>query len=135
GFTGMLALNLDGATLPSRYSSMIQWPGPDGKALNAFTRDPLPAHEAATFFNLAYHLHDASNRESTPIAALIHTKPAAPSYDDLLALSELAPVFGEWHGLERLLGDSHSAEYVSVPGADEFAVDSLDDRVTRRQFS
>src|SRR5205807_7585851 len=46
GFTGMLALNLDGATLPSRYSSMIQWPGPDGKALNAFTRDPLPAHEA-----------------------------------------------------------------------------------------
>ena len=88
-----------------------------------------------TFFNLAHHLHDATNRESTPVFALVHTKHAAPGYGDWLALSELAPVFGEWHGVDKLLTDSHSAEYISVPGADEFFVDSLDDRVTRRQLS
>lgn len=133
GFTGMLALNLDGATLPSRYSSVIQWPGPDGKVINAFTRDPLPAHDPATFFNLAYHLHDAINRESNPFVALSHAKPASVSYDDFLALSELASTFGDWHGLERLTSDSHAADYVAVPSGDEFFLDTLDDRVTNRK--
>lgn len=132
GFHGMLALNLDGATLPVRYSSLIQWPGPDGKAINAFTRDPLPVHEPATFFNLAHHLHDSTGRESSPMFALLHTQPAAAAYDDLLALSELANVFGEWQSLERLLEDSHDAEYVAVASADDFMIDTLDDRVTRR---
>ena len=48
---------------------------------------PLPAHDPQTFFNLAYHLHQATSSDAAPTVALIHKgQPAAAGYADLLAL-------------------------------------------------
>ncbi|CAN5384792.1 hypothetical protein BH11PLA2_BH11PLA2_08040 [soil metagenome] len=136
GFTGAILLNLDSSAIPSFSSSLIQWPGPEGKIINAFTRMPLPASDPQTFFNLGYHLYDTSQRESTPLFAMIHTgEPPAAGYDEWLAVDELAPVFGEWTGIAKLLEDSHNAEYVSVPAADDFSRDSLDFNVTKLKLA
>jgi alpha-mannosidase len=57
-------------------------------------------------------------------------EPAFSSYYDLLALSELAPVFGEWTNLSRYFNGVTSGDYIGVQSADEFFADYLDDRVT-----
>ena len=57
-------------------------------------------------------------------------EPACASYDDLLALFELAPVFGEWTNLSRYFGGATSGDYIGVQSADEFFADYLDERVT-----
>jgi hypothetical protein len=109
----------------------VSWPSPDGKAVEAFTREPLPANDPHTFFNLVYHLHQATTYDSAPTVSLAHKgEPAFATYRDLLALADLAPVFGEWTNLSRYFGGATSGDYIGAQSADEFFADYLDDRVT-----
>lgn len=126
GFDAAIVHNPEAATLPFGSSSLVHWPGPDGHALNAFARDPLPAHEPQTFFNLGHHLHEAVSRDSTPSLCLMHSKAAAAGYDDWLALAELADVIGPWPEPAAWIRESHSASYIAVPGADDFAHNTLE---------
>ena len=131
GFKHAVLVSSDGGLIPSVRSSAVNWPGPDGKAVEAFTREPLPAHDPHTFFNLVYHLHQATTYDSAPTVSLVHKgEPAFASYRDLLALADLAPVFGEWTNLSRYFGGATSGDYIGVQSADEFFADYLDDRVT-----
>ncbi len=131
GFKHAVLVSSDGGLIPSIRSSAVNWPGPDGKAVEAFTREPLPAHDPHTFFNLVYHLHQATTYDSAPTVSLKHAGEAAfASYHDLLALTDLAPVFGEWTNLSRYFGGATSGDYIGVQSADEFFTDYLDDRVT-----
>lgn len=132
GFRHGIAVTFDGATIPSRYSAVVGWPGPDGKSIDVFTRDPLPAHDAQTFFNFAYHLHQAITHDSNPTIALLHKHAAATGYADYLALSELANVFGESATMARYFSETYVGDYTGVASADEFFADYLDDRVTNR---
>ncbi|HEX4611913.1 MAG TPA: hypothetical protein VH092_27200, partial [Urbifossiella sp.] len=131
GFRHAVLISFDQALIPTLRSTAVNWPGPDGKGVDAFTREPLPAHDPQTFFNLAYHLHQAISSDAAPTVALIHKgQPAAPGYADLLALADLAPVFGNWTGLGRYFGDAVTGDYIGTQPADEFFADYLDDRVT-----
>jgi hypothetical protein len=131
GFKHAVLLSSDGAIIPSVRSSAIAWPSPDGKSVEAFTREPLPAHDPHTFFNLVYHLHQATSYDSAPTVSLVHKgEPPFASYYDLLALTELAPVFGEWTNLSRYFNGATSGDYIGVQSADEFFADYLDERVT-----
>ncbi len=131
GFKHAVLVSSDGGLIPSIRSSAVNWPGPDGKAVEAFTREPLPASDPHTFFNLVYHLHQATTYDSAPTVSLKHAgEPAFATYDDLLALGDLAPVFGEWTNLSRYFGGATSGDYIGVQSADEFFTDYLDDRVT-----
>jgi hypothetical protein len=131
GFKHAVLVSSDGGLIPSIRASAVNWPGPDGKSVEAFTRDPLPAHDPHTFFNIVYHLHQATSYDSAPTVSLAHKgEPAFASYDDLLALTELAPVFGEWTNLSRYFNGVTSGDYIGVQSADEFFADYLDDRVT-----
>lgn len=131
GFKHAVLISSDGGLIPSIRASAVNWPGPDGKSVEAFTREPLPAHDAHTFFNIVYHLHQATSYDSAPTVSLAHKgEPAFASYDDLLALTELGPVFGEWTNLSRYFGGVTSGDYIGVQSADEFFADYLDDRVT-----
>ncbi|HEY1186158.1 MAG TPA: hypothetical protein VGE74_00815 [Gemmata sp.] len=131
GFKHAVLISSDGGLIPSIRSSAVNWPGPDGKAVEAFTREPLPASDPHTFFNLVYHLHQATTYDSAPTVSLVHKGgPAFASYHDLLALADLAPVFGEWTNLSRYFGGATSGDYIGVQSADEFFTDYLDDRVT-----
>jgi hypothetical protein len=134
GLRSALFVNLDEAVLPSYRSTVINWPAPDGKQIDALTRTPLPAHNPATFFNLAVHLQETIRQDTAATMVLLHRdEPAADAYADWLALGELAPVLGQWTTLSRYFGDAMAGEYASVPGADEFFTDHLDARVLRHQ--
>ncbi|AWM40562.1 hypothetical protein GobsT_09220 [Gemmata obscuriglobus] len=136
GFKHAVLISSDGGLIPSIRSSAVNWPGPDGKAVEAFTREPLPAHDPHTFFNLVYHLHQATTYDSAPTVSLVHKgEPAFASYADLLALADLAPVFGEWTNLSRYFGGATSGDYIGVQSADEFFADYLDERVTNERRS
>lgn len=134
GFKHAVLISTDSALIPSIRASAVSWPGPDGKSVEAYTRAPLPADDPHTFFNLVYHLHQATSYDSAPTVSLVH-KGEAPftTYDDLLALSELGPVFGEWTNLSRYFGGVTSGDYIGVQSADEFFADYLDDRVTNER--
>lgn len=134
GFKHAVLISFDGGLIPSFRSTAVNWPGPDGKAVEAFTREPLPAHDPHTFFNLVYHLHQATTYDSAPTVSLVHKgEPAFTSYHDLLALAELAPVFGDWTNLSRYFGGITSGDYIGLQSADEFFADYLDDRVTNQR--
>ena len=131
GYRHAVLISFDGALIPTLRATAVNWPGPDGKSIDAFTREPLPAHDPQTFFNLVYHLHQAVSTDAAPTVALAHKgKPAFDSYRDLLALSELAPVLGTWTGLGRYFTDAVTGDYIGTRTADEFFADYLDDRVT-----
>lgn len=134
GYEQAVMLSLDGALLPSLRTTAIHWPGPDGKAIDTFVREPLPAHDPHTFFNLVYHLHQSITQDPTPTIALGHRgKPPDEAYRDLLALAPLGPVLGEWVSLGRYFREAFSGEYVGVQNADDFFADYLDDRVSNHR--
>lgn len=131
GYKHAVLVSFDSATIPSLRGTAANWPGPDGKAVDAFTRTPLPAHDSHTFFNLVYHLREAVSQDSAPTIALIHKgQPPFEAYRDLLALADLAPVLGNWIGLSRYFTDAVSGDYIGTQPADDFFADYLDDRVT-----
>lgn len=133
GYLHAVATPLDGAIAPHQRSPAIHWPGADGRALDAFAKEPLPASDAQTFFNLAYYLHQASGQESQPVLAFRHTTPAGTGYQELLALADLGNVLGEWSGVGRYLTDVGPGEYSGTAGPDDYPIDTLDDRVTQRK--
>lgn len=136
GFKHAVLISQDGALIPTVRSTAVNWPGPDGKSIDAFCREPLPAHDPLTFFNIVYHMYQAFSSDAAPTVALVHTgEPAFDSYRDLLALGELAPVFGEWINLSRYFTDATGGDYIGVQQADEFFADYLDDRVTNQKRS
>jgi len=134
GYKSAVLISTDGAKLPSLRSTAVNWPGPDGKSVEAFCREPLPAHDPLTFFNIVYHMYQAFGSDAAPTVALVHKgEPAFDSYRDLLALAEILPVFGEFTNLSRYPTDATSGDYIGVQGADEFVCDYLDDRVTNQK--
>jgi hypothetical protein len=134
GYRYAVATTFDAALAPSRYAAVINWPAPDGRAIDAFTKEPHPAHDPQTFFNLGYHLHQATTHDAAPTVVILHRgKPPAVGYDDWQALSELAPVLGQWTTLTRYFSDALTGEYTGPASADEFFADYLDDRVTNRR--
>jgi hypothetical protein len=131
GYRHAVLISFDGALIPTLRATAVNWPAPDGKSVDAFTREPLAADDPQTFFNLVYHLHQAVSTDAAPTVALAHKgKPAFDSYRDLLALAQLAPVLGTWTGLGRYFTDAVTGDYIGTRTADEFFADYLDDRVT-----
>jgi hypothetical protein len=133
GYQSLVAASLDGVTSSHQRAPAIHWPGPDGRALDAFAKDFLAAHEAQTYFNLAYYLHQAANGESQPALAFRHAGPAGVGYGELLALTELSNALGEWSGVGRYLTDIGPGDYSGPATADDYPADPLDERVTNRK--
>ena len=133
GYQSLVASSLDGVTSSHQRGPAIHWPGPDGRALDAFAKDFLNAPEAQTFFNFAYYLHQAANGESQPALAIRHAGPAGVGYAELVALTDLSNALGEWSGIGRYLADVGPGDYSGPAGPDDYPTDALDDRVTNRK--
>jgi hypothetical protein len=130
GMRHALLLNFDNAIIPNHRTTVVNWSAPNGRSIDAFTRMPLPARTAQTFFNLVYSLHQSISQDTAPTLALLHRGQRASSlYDDWLALSELAPVLGNWTTFSRYFGDALAGEYVGSTNADEFFADYLEERI------
>ncbi len=131
GYANAVVVSFDGGLTPTRNAVVVNWPSPDGKSMESFGREPHSASDPLTFFNLVYHLHQAFTQDSTPTLAFKHTGDApAPGYAQLIGLSELGDIAGQWFGLGKLLGEQKYGDYLGSTGADEYFTDYLDDRVT-----
>jgi hypothetical protein len=129
GLRCALLLPFDNAVLPSYRTQTINWPSPDGKQVEAITRVPYPAENPQTYFHWAHYLHKTIAQDHTATVALLHNQiSAGPWYADLLELSRLAPVLGQWTTLSHFFTDTLAGEYVSAAGADEFHGDYLTER-------
>jgi hypothetical protein len=130
GLQKALLLTFDEAVVPTYRSTVINWPSPDGKQVEAFTRSPHAADNPQTFFHIAHHLHRTIMQDHAATLALLHTgAAAAPWYEDWLELSRLAPVLGRWTTFGRYFGDVLAGEYTAAASADEFHGDYLSDGV------
>jgi hypothetical protein len=119
--------------LPSYRATVVNWPSPDGRQVEAFTRAPHPADSPQTYFHLAHHLHRTIMQDHSATLALLHSgHAAAPWYGDWLELSRLAPVLGEWRTLTRYFNEVLAGEYASAASADEFHGDYLSERCNAR---
>jgi hypothetical protein len=130
GIQQAVLVAFDDAVIPTYRGTVVNWPAPDGKQVVSFTRTPLGAEEPSTFFHLAAHLRRTIADDHSATLALVHRKqPAAPAYADLLELSKLGSVLGNWFTLSRYLSDVMASEYASASTADDFRGDTLARRV------
>lgn len=129
GFRHALLPPASGTVRPPWRAAVVNWSSPDGKSVDALAREPLPAHEATTYFNLVYTIKQAISDDSSPTLALMHSgEQAFDSYADWLALSRLAPALGQWATLSRYFAEAYAGEYAGTASADEFFADELDRR-------
>src|SRR5439155_19599841 len=111
----------DDGVVPAHRSTVINWPSPDGKQVEAFARTPLPADSPQTGFHLAHHLYRTIMQDQAATLALLHKgKPAGAWYDDWLELSRFAPVLGRWTTLSGYFNEVLSGESTSAAEPDEF---------------
>ncbi len=129
GLHKALLVAFDDGVLPNYRATTVNWPSPDGKQVDAFTRAPYAADNPQTFFHAAHYLHRTIMQDqSATLALLHHTAPAAPWYEDWLELSRLAPVLGQWTTFSRYFGEVVAGEYASSGSADDFHGDYLSER-------
>jgi hypothetical protein len=130
GITRCLMLCFDeNSGLPVYQSVSISWPSPDGKAVDAFTRNPLPVDSPQTFFNLGHYWYKTTREDHTAAVALVHKdKPPAVWYSDLMHLSSLAPVLGLWTTFSRFFTHATSGEHIPALVPDDFHFDYLSER-------
>ncbi|QVL34495.1 hypothetical protein KIH39_11475 [Telmatocola sphagniphila] len=123
----------DAAILPSHYAAVVNWPGPDGKSIDALTKAPIPCHDVSTYFNLAYTLHQAIGAESQPTLIFLHTDATHPAYDVWQALQGLAPVLGEFITLDDYFKQAMAGEYAGSTNADDIFLDYLEQRTAQNR--
>jgi hypothetical protein len=128
GLYKTILLQFDDSVLPTYRAAIVEWPAPDGKRLETFTRRPELASDPNTFFHLAYSLGRTMLQDMTASFVLLHGgTPAAPYYADWLELHRLAPVFGQFMTLSRFFSEVIAGEYPQVLKADELHSGYLDD--------
>jgi hypothetical protein len=134
GLQRTLLLSFDEAVLPTYQVTVVNWPAPDGKQVEAFTRPPYPADNPQTFFHLAHYLFQTIRQDHSATLALLHTGTAAqPWYADWLELCRFGPVLGQWTTFSHYFNDVLAGEHASSLSADEFQWDYLSERTTAHQ--
>jgi len=133
GFSQAILANFDGAVLPWKNQSILNWPAPDGRSIDAIARTPHPADDSLTFFNLVYELHQASTNDSYPLWILEHRGQApAVGYEAWMALNALGPVLGPRRSVTEYLTEHPYGDYLGATTVDDYAEDTLDLRVTTK---
>jgi hypothetical protein len=126
GLTRAVLLPFDEGVLPQFRAAVIEWPSPDGKRVEAFTKTPLPAESTLTCFHLAHHLSRSMLHDTTAALALLHAgQPESAWYRDWRTLHRLAPVFGAWVTLSRFFAEVLVGEYPPPASPDDFHSDYL----------
>jgi hypothetical protein len=129
GLHRALLLPFDDPVLPTYHVTVVNWPSPDGKQVETFTRTPYAADQPQTYFHWAHYLRKTIAEDHAATLAIAHFgKPAPPWYDDLLELSRLGPVFGQWTTFTRYFNDVLAGEYAAAGTPDEFHGDYLSQR-------
>ncbi len=132
GLQRALLLAFDDGGLPAFQATVVNWPSPDGRQIEGFTRTPYAAQDPTTFFHLAHYLHKTIMQDHAATLALLHRDgPAAPWYEDWLELTRLSPVLGQWTTCTRYFNEVMAGEQAQAASPDEFHVDYLSQRTDR----
>ncbi len=131
GLQRALFLTFDeSAGVPQYSSTVVAWPSPDGKQVDAFVRRPYPADAPATFFNLAHYWYKTTREDHAATLVLRHSsRPPAAWYRDIMELARLAPLLGTWTTFSRYFDDVMAGEHLPSLSVDEFHFDYLSERV------
>lgn len=129
GFNRALLLPSEESAMPQYHSTVVSWPSPDGKQVDAFVRAPYQANRIETLFNLGHYLFKTIREDHSATICLQHggDKPQ-PWYEDFLELSRFGPIFGEWITFSRYFNEVMAGEYTEVQSADDFHFDYLSER-------
>jgi hypothetical protein len=134
GLNRALFLAFDESAVPQYQTPVVNWPSPDGKQVDCFTRTPFPADRPETFFNLGHHLFKTIREDHYATVALVHRgEPPVPWYRDWMELCRFAPVLGQWVTFTHYFGQVQAGEYASSLAADDFHSDYLSERVANEQ--
>jgi alpha-mannosidase len=129
GLRRALLLPSEETVLPNYRVTVINWPAPDGKQVETFTRAPHEADQVQTYFHWAHYLRKTIAEDHAATLAIVHSgKPAPPWYDDLLELARLGPVFGHWQTFTQYFNEVLAGEYASAGTPDEYHGDYLSQR-------
>ena len=132
GLQRALLLTFDDGGLPAVQAAVVNWPSPDGRQIEGFTRTPYAAQDPTTFFHLAHYLHKTIMQDHAATIALLHRDgPAAPWYEDWLELTRLSPVLGQWRTVTHYFNEVMAGEQAQAGSPDEFHVDYLSERTDR----
>jgi hypothetical protein len=131
GLNRVLLVPFDDGVMPTHRATVVNWPSPDGKQVEAFARNPYAADNPQTYFHIAHYLHQTIMQNHGATLAFRHgPKPAPAWYEDWLELNRFAPVLGRWTTLSKYLNDVLAGEYATAASADDFHMDYLTDRTT-----
>jgi hypothetical protein len=130
GLQRALLLAFDDAALPSFQGAVINWPAQNGQQIQAFTRMPYTAEKPSTYFHLGHYLHRTIMHDHVAVVAFLHGRqPGAVWHGDLIELSSLAPVLGQWTTISSYLDEVYSPEQAGTLSGDDFQTDFLSDRI------
>ncbi len=133
GLPRALVANFEETSHTTYHGIVVNWSAPNGKQIEAFTRSPHRADAPATFFHVAYYLHQTIAQDFVATLALAHGgKKACPWYDDWLELNRFAPVLGRWTTLTNYCNEVLSGEQSASSSAEESAADHLTERTEGR---
>ncbi|HEY1860996.1 MAG TPA: hypothetical protein VGG61_11605, partial [Gemmataceae bacterium] len=131
GVNRIVFVPFDDAVMPGHRATIVNWPSPDGKQVEAFCRTPYAADNPQTYFHIAHYLHQTIMQDHGATLSLRHGDKAAPAwYRDWLELNRFAPVLGKWTTFSRYFNDVLAGEYASAASADDFHMDYLTERTT-----
>ena len=119
----------ESAGVPQYTSTVVAWPSPDGKQVDAFVRAPYPADNPGTFFNLGHYWFKTTRDDHAATIVLSHSGQTVPWYHDLLELARLGSVLGTWTTFSRYFNDVMAGEHPPSLTADEVHADFLTERV------
>lgn len=131
GLQRALLLTFDeSSAVPQYSSSVVSWPSPDGKQVDAYVRAPHAADKAETYFNLAHYLFKTTREDHVATLALMHNGAAPPWHCDMMELARLAPVLGTWQTFSQYFQDVTPGEFPSALSVDDFHFDFLSERIS-----
>ncbi|HYV36881.1 MAG TPA: hypothetical protein VE988_14325 [Gemmataceae bacterium] len=130
GLTRAVMLPHADGGLPVYSAPVMSWSAPDGQQIDCFVRKPLATDSIDAFFNLGHYLFKTTREDQTATLAFIHgKKQALPWHADLLELTRLATVAGQWTTFSKYFGDASTGEYAGPLGPDDIHFDHLTERV------
>lgn len=133
GYEGALHLTFDVGQFPELEEAKLTWQAADRTGIEAFSRLPLPAARAATFWQFPERLGESVEFDAAAAVMLIRWADSDPWwYRSFRFAAGATPVFGSYKTVGDFLADSEGHGAVLSPKAREYGSATLAKRAAKR---
>lgn len=120
-FDAALHFTLDDGVFPQDRQCKTRWEGVDATALDALTRLPVDANDAATFLRLPQILGETMDLDHVATTTLAHWPGAVSTwYDDLRRATKYAHLFGKFVTIDEFFSNTDNTGRLSQFSADDY---------------